>query len=173
MSEVEVTLRSGDRVVLRPVQPGDAATLAAGFAALSLESRFRRFFEQLPALSPRQLAYLTELDHHDHEAIGAICPDTGQGLGIARFVRSAAFHDQADVAVVVVDRWQRRGLATALLMRLAERAAAEGVRTFTGDVQAGNEPVLGLIRRLGVGTLTGTGPQLELRVEVASLIDVR
>jgi GNAT superfamily N-acetyltransferase len=169
MSE-EVVLRSGDRVVLRPVQPADAPVLAAGFAALSAESRFRRFFEQLPELSAEQLAYLTTLDHHDHEAIGAICPDTGEGLGIARYVRSPTIRAEADVAVAVVDPWQRRGLATVLLIRLAERANAEGVRTFTGDVQAANEPVVELIRRLGVGTLTGTGPLLGLRVDVTSLL---
>lgn len=84
MSETDVVLRSGDRVVLRPVQPADASVLAAGFAELSAESRFHRFFEQLPALSQARLAYLTALDHHDHEAIGAICADTGEGLGIAR-----------------------------------------------------------------------------------------
>ncbi len=170
MSETEVVLRSGDRVVLRPVRPGDAAVLAAGFAELSPESRFGRFFEQLPALSQERLAYLTEIDHHDHEAIGAICANTGEGLGIARYVRSPQHPDEAEIAIAVVDAWQRRGLATALLTRLAERAHAEGIRTFTGDVQAANATVLRMIHKLRPAALTGNGALLGVRVEVASLL---
>lgn len=170
MSVGEVVLRSGDRVVLRPVQPADAAVLAAAFAELSAESRFRRFFMQLPELDDQRLAYLTEIDHHDHEAIGAVRPDTGDGLGVARFVRSPQLPDEAEIAVAVVDAWQRRGLATALLVRLAERARDEGIRVFTGEVQAGNEPVLRLVRKLAPSAMTGNGPLLGVRVEVAALL---
>ncbi len=171
MAEAETVLRSGDRVVLRPVEPRDAPVLAAGFAGLSAESRFQRFFTQLPELSDERLAYLTDIDHHDHEAIGAISGDNGEGLGIARYIRSTQHPDQAEIAVAVVDAWQRRGLGTALLQRLAERAHAEGVATFTGEVQAGNEPVLHLIRKYGAATLAATGPLLVVRVPVASLLD--
>lgn len=170
MSEAKVVLRSGDRVILRPVQPADASVLAAGFAKLSQESRFHRFFMQLSELDDERLAYLTEIDHHDHEAIGAICADTGEGLGIARFVRSPQLPAEAEIAVAVVDAWQRRGLATALLIRLAERARAEGIRTFTGEVQVGNDPVLRMIRKLAPSALTGNGPLLGVRVEVAALL---
>jgi GNAT superfamily N-acetyltransferase len=68
------------------------------------------------------------VDHHDHEAIIALDPLTGEGVGVARYVRAGADPEVAEVAVTVVDDWQGRGLGRALLERLAARARREGVR---------------------------------------------
>jgi GNAT superfamily N-acetyltransferase len=63
-------------------------------------------------LSARQLAYLTEVDHRDHEALVAIEPSSRDGLGVARYVRSRENPREAEFAVAVADDWQRRGLGT-------------------------------------------------------------
>ena len=142
-------LRDGEQIVIRPIRPEDRSELAAGMQRLSPESRYRRFLTPASELSAAQLSYLTEVDHIDHEALVALQPETGHGVGVARFVRSPEDRELAEVAVAVADSWQGRGVGTALLGRLAERARAEGVSRFTAEVLAENRPMLELIDAIG------------------------
>jgi RimJ/RimL family protein N-acetyltransferase len=162
-----VTLRDGSEVEIRPIRPTDKKRLRDGFARLSAESRQRRFLVPTPRLSARLVRYLTEVDHHDHEALGALGADTGEPVGIARYVRSDAAADAAEVAVAVVDEWQRRGVATALLRRLAERAREEGITRFTATCLADNDEALELLDELGAARTTTTESGLvEARIEL-------
>jgi RimJ/RimL family protein N-acetyltransferase len=142
-------LRDGEQILVRPIRPEDRAELAAGMERLSPESRYRRFLTPTSELTAAQLSYLTEVDHHDHEALVALEPDMGQGIGVARFVRSPEDRERAEVAVAVADSWHNRGVATALLDRLTERAREEGVRRFSAEVLADNRPMLDLLEGLG------------------------
>src|SRR6476660_3856548 len=81
-------LRDGSRVDVRPIAATDKELIRRGFERLSPESRYRRFLSSMPALDDRALAYLTELDHHDHEALVAL--DGDEAVGVARFVRDPA-----------------------------------------------------------------------------------
>jgi RimJ/RimL family protein N-acetyltransferase len=141
-----VELRDGSVVVIRQVHSADAPLLAEGFTRLSMESRQLRFLTDKSSLSPAELRYFTEIDHHDHEALGALCPEDGRGLGIARYIRHVDDREGAEVAVTVVDEWQDRGLGTELLKRLADRARQEGIRHFTALVDIDNEAVQALLR---------------------------
>jgi GNAT superfamily N-acetyltransferase len=138
----EVQLSDGATVIVRPIRASDRDLLLDGFERLSPQSRYRRFLAPMDDLSEPMLRYLTEVDHHDHEAIGAIDPVSGHGIGIARYVRLADRPDAAEAAVTVADDWQGRGLGTLLLGALADRARAEGIRTFTGIVLAANQEML-------------------------------
>ena len=159
----EMVLRDGRSVTVRPVLPSDKQALAAGFAMLSVESRQRRFLSPLPKLAPRQLAYLTEVDHRDHEALVALDGD-GIVIGVARYVRLPDEHSAAEAAVTVVDDWQRQGLGRELVLRLARCARNEGLRSFVAWVQADNLPALRLLRQLGFGEAhCADGGLLELR----------
>ncbi len=100
-------------------------------------------------LSPSELSYFTDVDHDRHEAIGALDPDTGAGVGIARFVRERAGATTAEAAVAVADAWQGRGLGGVLLDRLAERAREVGVTEFNASLLATNRAMLALFGRLG------------------------
>jgi RimJ/RimL family protein N-acetyltransferase len=144
-----VTLRDGAVVVVRQVRPGDAALLADGFARLSEESRRLRFLSAKERLTAAELRYFTEVDHHDHEALGALDETDGRGLGVARYIRHPDDPQAAEVAVTVVDEWQRRGLGTELLTRLIDRAREEGVRRFTALVSADNDATIGLLQGVG------------------------
>jgi GNAT superfamily N-acetyltransferase len=104
------------------------------------------------------------VDHHDHEALVAIDPVTGNGVGVARFVRVS--DGVAECAVVVADDWQGRGLATELLDQLVERAQEEGVERFTAIVLAENAEALRLLERLGDTVRHSYGPQVELEIEL-------
>lgn len=145
-------LRDGSPVLVRPVRPEDKSELRDAFDRLSEESRYLRFSGAKKQLSDAELAYLTEVDHHDHEALAALDPRTGRGVGIARYVRSSADPEVAEFAVVVMDDWQRRGLGTLLLSRLADRAREEGLRRYSALVLAENRRALNLMEGLGVVT---------------------
>lgn len=144
-----VTIRDGTRLLIGRVTPEDAPILAEGFAQLSQESRRLRFLTGKPSLSQAELDYLTNVDGHDHEALGAIDPQTGRGVAIARFVRDEDDPTKAEAAVTVADEWQRRGVGKLLLERLSERARAEGITHFTALVSADNAGMKSLIARLG------------------------
>jgi RimJ/RimL family protein N-acetyltransferase len=135
-------------VLIRPVQSADASLLADGFARLSARSRQLRFLGPKQELSPAELRYFTEVDHHDHEALGALNYADGRGVGIARYVRDADDSQAAEIAVTIVDDWQGRGLGTELVAQLSDRARSEGIRRFTALVAADNPAMTGLLRHV-------------------------
>lgn len=160
-------LRSGERVLIRPICKEDQDVLLEGLHRLSPESQYRRFFSPMPELSAAQLRYLTEVDHRTHEALVAIDPNTGQGIGVARFIRSIEHPSDAEAAVAVIDPWQDRGGGTALLEALAARAREEGVERFTASVLASNSPMLELLRQFGDTTVVDRAAGVvELQIEL-------
>ena len=127
----------------------------------------RRFLQPRDRLSVDELAFFTEIDHVDHEAIGALDPASGEGVGVARYVRETARPHVAEAAVTVVDAWQHRGLGGKLLRRLCARATENRIRVFTASLFASNEAMLALFERLGEVTVTRRdGPTLEIDVEL-------
>ena len=169
----EISLRDGARLIVRPIGPDDKERLRAGWRRLSEESRYRRLFTPMPELSDRRLEYLTEIDHHDHEALGALDAETGEGVAVARYVRGAD-PDSAEVAVTVADEWQGRGVGTALLELLAGRAREEGVRRFTATVLAENQEALDLLKPLsGVEEEHRQGGLVEITYELPENGDIR
>jgi GNAT superfamily N-acetyltransferase len=151
-------LCDGSTVVIRPVQRTDAGRLADGFSRMSNESRRLRFLLPKKALTAAELRYFTDVDHHDHAALGALDSDDGRGVGIARYVRHADDPDAAEVAIAVIDEWHRRGLGTLLLARLSERARQVGIKRFTGLVSADNVAMIALLHGFGA-TITRINPE--------------
>lgn len=141
----------GEQVVIRPIRKADAALLADGFDRLSAQSRWFRFLTAKKILSPAELRYFTDIDHDDHEALGAFSVADGRVVGVARYIRRTEDPMAADVAVTVADDWQRHGIATQLLTRLTARAVEAGVCRYTVQIAAENLAVLGLIRGIGLG----------------------
>jgi GNAT superfamily N-acetyltransferase len=140
---------SAQGLQIRPIAPTDKQALAEGFEHLSDESRYRRFLSPHGSLSDAELRYFTEVDHHDHEALVAIDPQTGRGVGIARYIRSETDPKSAELAIAVADDWQRMGVGTRLATALSERAKHQGITAFTGLVLADNQLILSLARDLG------------------------
>lgn len=161
-----VTLSNGRRIAIRPIHPDDKGRMVAAFERLSPESRYRRFFEPVQRLSDEDLVYLTEVDHHDHEALVALDETQQMGLGVARYVRSTEDHSVAEVAVTVVDDWQQMGIGTLLLSRLADRARDEGITRFSALVQADNRQVIDLVRSLGEVRSRSEGAELMLAIDL-------
>ena len=158
----QVHLRDGTEVLVRPISPDDRDLLGSAFAALSDRSRYLRFQAPMAELSDRQLAYLTSVDHHDHEALIALDPGQEEIVGVARFVRMQG--EQAECAITVADEWQGRGLGTELLDRLVDRAHDEGVERFSAVVLAENSEAIRLLERLGDTARRPVGSQIELDI---------
>ena len=154
-----VVLRDGSTVLIRPVRSMDAPLLARGFARLSPQSRWMRFLGTKTSLSAAELRYLTDVDHHDHEAIAALSAADGGGVGIARYVRDTNDPRSAEIAVTIVDGWQERGLGTELLSRLSDLARQAGIHRFTALVSTDNAASAGLLRNLGA-SLVAQGPSI-------------
>ncbi|MEK6229969.1 MAG: GNAT family N-acetyltransferase [Actinomycetota bacterium] len=145
--EISRTLADGTPIRIRPIRASDKVNLSAGLAALSEVSRHRRFLSPKPRFTSAELRYLTELDGHDHVALVASLPD-GSGGGVARYVRLAEDPGAADVAIVVADGMQRRGLGSLLADELATVAAEHGIRRFSADILSDNVPAQRLLARL-------------------------
>jgi RimJ/RimL family protein N-acetyltransferase len=161
-----VTLRSGDVVRVRPVRPGDAPGLARAYANLSDQSRYRRFFTAMPELPEATLKAAAEVNHDSHEALVALPLGSPEIVGECRFVRRADQPGTADLGVTVVDAWQGRGLGSALLARLSERAQEAGIEYFAAEVLAENQSMLALLPSLGRVESEPLGPVVTARVEL-------
>jgi RimJ/RimL family protein N-acetyltransferase len=153
MDEIEVRLRDGSAIVVRPIRPDDKGALERGFARLSEQSRYQRFLTAISELSASELRYLTEVDHHDHEGLIGFDTEGGEPVGVGRFVR---LEDgvSAEAAVTIVDHWQGKGAGTAICGLLADRARAEGVERFTARLLAGNETIFEVLAALGPARVT-------------------
>jgi RimJ/RimL family protein N-acetyltransferase len=163
----QVVLRDGSAVLIRPVRGADAPLLADGFARLSERSRRLRFLGRKTTLTEADLRYLTAVDHHDQEALGAMDHVRGGGVGIARYVRDRENPAAAEIAITIADDWQGRGLGTELLARLSEPAREEGIRRFTVVVAADNAAVAGLLRSSGASLVHRESGIAEYAIELA------
>jgi RimJ/RimL family protein N-acetyltransferase len=162
-----VVLRDGSKVLIRQVHSADAPLLADGFRRLSDRSRRMRFLTRKDELSARELRYFTDVDHHDHEALGAVSDADARGVGVARYVRDADDPQAAEIAVTVVDDWQGRGLGTELLSQLSGRARQAGIRRFTALVSADNAAMAGLLRKAGAELVRREPGAVEYEIALA------
>jgi GNAT superfamily N-acetyltransferase len=144
-----IKLRDGSRIRIRQGHRSDRDLLLRGFERLSDESRYRRFLTMISQLSGEMVRYLTEIDHHDHEAMIALDERSGEGIGVSRYVRNRTQPDKAEVAVTVVDEWQGRGVGTLLLEVICGRAREEGIKIFTALMLATNQEMMDVFRGLG------------------------
>jgi len=167
----EHLLVTGERVILRHIQPTDAAALKRAFDTLSPESRYRRFFGATSSMNDATLRYLTDVDCVDHVAIVALTESldlkTELGLGVARFVRLADSKDCAEIAVVVVDDMQRKGLGALLLATAVVAARERGILKFRGEVLAENRPIIHLLEEVGARRVAEKGGTVAFEIDLA------
>jgi RimJ/RimL family protein N-acetyltransferase len=144
-----LTLPDGTALVVRPLERTDRAVLEAAVARLSPTTRYLRFAAPKPRLTKADLDLLLDVDHHDHEALMAFDPATGEGVAVARYVRLAGEPDVAELAITVGDAWQRRGVGTALTGLLIERARAEGLHRLRAVTLGENRGAQAMVLRTG------------------------
>jgi RimJ/RimL family protein N-acetyltransferase len=144
-----IVLGDGARLELRAIEPADRTALAESFRRLSPQSRRQRFLASKSELTDRELHQLTECDGESDYAIAARlpCPGacTSEIVGVARFSRAGQDPSVAEIAVAVIDAWQRRGLGRALLERIVEAAAERGITQADGLALADNHQIRRLL----------------------------
>lgn len=140
---------TAETLLIRPISPDDRQQFVDAFERLSDRSHYQRFLTPRRHLSASQVRYLTEIDHHDHEALVAVDRQSGTGVGVARYIRLKTDPCVAELAVTVVGDWQGQGVGGRLTEELADRARAEGITSFTALVLADNELALNLLDELG------------------------
>jgi RimJ/RimL family protein N-acetyltransferase len=120
---------------LRRIAPADKDALVAGLGRLSERSVYQRFLSPKPRLTTSELTYLTEVDFVDHYALVAVparSPDVVVGVG--RWVRWADAPRDAEIAIVIADHLQGRGVGTVLGAALADAARERGIERFTASM---------------------------------------
>lgn len=159
-----IELASGVTAELRPVLPADAPLLAEGLSSMSEESRFARFGIGTDHLTHQELRYLTDVDLVRHVAWGALIDNEAAGIG-----RYVMLDDRlcAEVAVTVVDRFQRMGLGRALFRALTAVARHDGIETFCFEVAPSNEAVKRILD--GISTSIGPSGLMAGTLEIADL----
>ena len=158
-------------ITIRPLVPSDRRALVFASHHLGERSRYQRFFTAKPELAPRDLARLLDVDHWHHEALIAFSPPPRAPIGIARYVRLHDDFEAAEVAITVVDEWQRNGVGTALLAALTERAVRAGIRHFSVSMLRHNAGARALAGGLGRPSAAGgAGGLVELVFDLVPTI---
>ena len=151
-------------IVIRSIRPDDTVRLRALLRELSAETRYMRFHQVVSDLTPAQWRYLTDVDGRDHVALVAC---VGRRIvGVCRYIRDRKRPDVAEVAFVVSDNLQRRGLGRRLRDRLVAVARSNGIRSFEAFVTPQNVRIRRLLSGGGLAVVA-TGPG----VLEASLVD--
>ncbi|RBM20630.1 bifunctional GNAT family N-acetyltransferase/acetate--CoA ligase family protein [Streptomyces sp. PT12] len=145
--EADVVLRDGGTAHIRPITPDDADRLVSFYERVSDESKYYRFFAPYPRLSDRDVHRFTHHDYVDRVGLAATVGD--DFLATVRYdrvdERGAAASppaDRAEVAFLVEDAHQGRGLASALLEHIAAVAGERGIRRFEAEVLPANSAMI-------------------------------
>jgi acyl-CoA synthetase (NDP forming)/GNAT superfamily N-acetyltransferase len=149
--EADVVASDGGVVHLRPILPTDADALVAFHDRLSTRTRYLRYFGPHPRLSPRELERFSVVDHDARVAFVALLGD--EVIAVGRYEGTAApgggVTGPAEIAFVVRDDHQGRGLGSILLEHLAAAARERGVRRFEAEVLAENNQMVRVFRDAG------------------------
>ena len=141
-----VVLADGETGYVRAIAPGDAPALLAFHERQPRENLYRRFFSPKPTLTETELRHFTEVDFVDRVAL--VLEIHGEFAAWASYEKWPGRGD-ADVAFMVDDGHQGKGIATLLLEHLAAIARSNGINRFTADVLADNRPMLGVFSKAG------------------------
>jgi RimJ/RimL family protein N-acetyltransferase len=127
-------------IQLRRIRPEDKDALVAGLGHLSERSVYQRFLAPKPRLTVSELRYLTEVDFVDHYALVAVLARSPQVVvGVGRWVRSTESPADAEIAIVIADDLQGRGVGTQLGRALAVAARGRGIESFTASMLPDNQ----------------------------------
>jgi acyl-CoA synthetase (NDP forming)/RimJ/RimL family protein N-acetyltransferase len=136
----DVLLADGATVHVRPIRPADADAIVALHARFSERTRYLRYFSPYPRIPERDLQRFVNVDHRDREAL--VVSAGSDLIAVGRYERLGPTADEAEVAVVVEDAHQGRGIGSTLLEHLAAAAQQAGIHRFVAEVLPVNSGML-------------------------------
>lgn len=175
--EADVLASDGGAVALRPIVPEDADKLVAFHSKLSERTRYLRYFGPYPTMPERDVVHFTTVDHHNRVAFVVVLGE--EIIAVGRYERLVGEGDgkRAEVAFVVADAHQGRGLGPVLLEHLAGAAAENGITMFVAEVLAENRRMMTVFREAGYQvsrTFDGGLVSLEFAIDpTEALVSVR
>lgn len=182
VTPIPVVLKDGTELVLRPVLPGDSERTARGPVQFSTETLYRRFMS-MRAPSTALMNYLFQVDYVDHFVWVLVDGVDGPVVADARFVRDVADPSVAEIAFLVGDAYQGRGIGNFLMDSLVIAAHVGGVQRFTARVLSDNLPMRTILDRFGahwqrdepgVVTTVFDVPKLDtLKIDPALAVQIR
>nr|WP_235916196.1 bifunctional GNAT family N-acetyltransferase/acetate--CoA ligase family protein [Spelaeibacter cavernicola] len=174
----DVLASDGGVVTLRPIMPSDAERVVAFHGGLSERTRYLRYFGPYPTMSPRDVEHTTNVDHRNRVALVAVLGDQIIAIGLYERLSDAGGNAvepddaapgrSAEVAFVVADDHQGRGLGSILLEHLAGAAAENGIEVFVAEVLTQNRGMLTVFKEAGYQirrTMDGSVLHLEFAID--------
>ncbi len=144
-------LKDGTKIIFRQITPEDKKMLQKGFDDLSEESIYTRFLRSLSKLSKKQLEYFTEVDQENHVAWGAIHTKLfkSKGIGTCRFIKDKKNPKKAEFAIIIIDKYQGKGLGTEFLALLYILASIHKVKYLYGTALNKNTALMKRYKKIG------------------------
>jgi GNAT superfamily N-acetyltransferase len=148
--EVQKTTRKGLQLLLRPIKISDEPLLKDFFYSLSDESMYQRFISARRDIPHELLQKFVAVDYFQKMVLVAVKEEDDRELicGLGQYGLNSDMYT-ADVALVVRDDCQKKGVAGELLSYLTYLAKKQGLLGFTAEVLVGNEPVFRLFKKMG------------------------
>jgi RimJ/RimL family protein N-acetyltransferase len=144
------TLPNGRRVEIRALRPDDRDGLIEAVDHASSQSLYRRFFGAKKYFTEKEIRFFVNVDFIDHVALVAVAQQDGHPaiVGGGRYVVTAP--GTAEVAFMVVDRYQGQGIGAVLMRHLGLIASEAGLRELTAEVLSSNKAMLKVFERSGL-----------------------
>ncbi len=149
--EADVLLRDGRAAHIRPIRADDADLLVEFYARVSDRSKYYRFFSPMPQLSERDIKRFTQVDHDQRVALVLLLQ--GKMIAVGRY--DVVGDAEAEVAFLVEDAQQGRGIGQLLLEHLAQAARERGIERFTAEVLPDNNKMIHTFRDAGYRVASG------------------
>lgn len=152
-------LRDGSAVEIRALRPDDKADMLAALEQTSAQSRQRRFFVMKRHFSDKERAFFMDIDFENHVGLVVLAEDAGRKtiVGGGRYIVFEPGH--AEMAFIVVDAWQGRGIGSILMRHLVAIATEAGLKELMAEVLPENAAMLNIFRKSGFKPTSRRDPQ--------------
>ncbi|WP_458161960.1 N-acetyltransferase family protein [Bradyrhizobium sp. 18BD] len=157
-------LRDGTPVEIRSLRPDDEGGMLAALDQVSARTLLTRFFAPKRHISDKERAYFMQIDFKSHVALVACAPHEGRAaiIGGGRYIMSEPNSESmsAEMAFVVIDAWQGRGIGSLLAKHLIVLAREAGLKELTAEVLPENAAMRRVFDRLGFRRAATRDPQV-------------
>ena len=165
---VKKNLKDGTPVLIRTLHPDDKEALNYGFSLLSDSSKYNRFMCSLSSLTDSQLDYLTNLDYSSHFALCVhdLRREYPHGAGIARYIKLKDEPATAEIAITILDEYQRKGLGSILFDMLKNTAKNNGINKFVGYAFKDNKATILMFEKRGAKKYNEDGSVIRFELDI-------